>query len=65
VLLPHLIPNHWRCQSETCKTSAYINAGDVGRCNLCGAQKPKTTNAPHAGNDQQFGMTRAEILRWD
>jgi hypothetical protein len=65
VLLPHLIPNHWRCQSETCKASAYINAGDVGRCNLCGAQKPKSTSGPHAGSDQGLGMTRAEILRWD
>jgi hypothetical protein len=65
VLLPHLIPNHWRCQSDTCKTSEYINAGDVGRCNLCGGQKPKPTIGPRAGNDRGLGLTRPEILRWD
>ncbi|KAF1824939.1 WLM-domain-containing protein [Dissoconium aciculare CBS 342.82] len=65
VLLPHLIPNHWRCQSETCKMSEYINAGDVGRCNLCGAQKPKAISSAPAATGRDFGITRADILRWD
>ncbi|KAF2211895.1 hypothetical protein CERZMDRAFT_17245, partial [Cercospora zeae-maydis SCOH1-5] len=36
VLCPRLMPNNWACKSHTCKESLYINAGDVGRCGICG-----------------------------
>lgn len=39
VLNPQLDANHWKCKSETCKSSIYINAGDVGRCGVCGNTK--------------------------
>ena len=29
----------WRCQSDTCKGSEYINAADCGICGVCGARK--------------------------
>jgi hypothetical protein len=40
VLNPSLMPNHWKCGSEACKDSIYINAGDVGLCGLCATPKP-------------------------
>jgi hypothetical protein len=40
VLTPGLMPNHWKCESEACKDSKYINAGDVGLCGLCAIPKP-------------------------
>lgn len=63
VLKPSLMANHWRCRSETCKGSRYINAGDAGRCGLCGGVKP-TTNL---GSEKAvgFGTTSADVLRWD
>ncbi|KAF2752120.1 hypothetical protein M011DRAFT_463594 [Sporormia fimetaria CBS 119925] len=39
VLNPDLVPEHWRCGSSTCQGSKYINAGDVGRCGICGASR--------------------------
>lgn len=39
VLKPLSDPNHWTCKSDGCKGSSYINAGDVGRCGVCGASK--------------------------
>ena len=39
VLHPDFAPNSWRCQSETCRDSSYINAGDVGMCGVCGTRK--------------------------
>lgn len=39
VLNPHLVANHWKCNSTVCKDSQYINSGDVGRCGACGAAK--------------------------
>ena len=33
-------PKHWRCQSEACVGTAYINSGDTGMCGLCGQRKP-------------------------
>lgn len=39
VLNPHLDAKHWRCRSASCKGSSYINAGDAGRCGVCGALK--------------------------
>jgi hypothetical protein len=40
VLAPSHIPNHWRCTSDACRDGVYINAGDYGRCQVCGAAKP-------------------------
>ncbi|CAK3969978.1 Hypothetical predicted protein [Lecanosticta acicola] len=66
VLRPKLVPNCWRCKRETCKESKYVNAGDAGRCGLCGAQKPKqTTTMAEGTNGRPMGITRAEVLRWD
>lgn len=36
-------PRHWRCHSDTCKDSCYVNAGDCGVCGLCGTAKPGST----------------------
>jgi hypothetical protein len=58
VLKPSLMRNRWSCGSEQCKGSRYINAGDVGRCGLCGAQKPNVDPAP-------MGVTGGDVLRWD
>jgi hypothetical protein len=33
------VPDHWRCQSATCKSTEYMNAGDCGVCGVCGARK--------------------------
>lgn len=33
------ITKYWRCQSETCKSSQYINAADQGLCGICGARR--------------------------
>jgi hypothetical protein len=40
VLDPTTMWNHWRCESGMCKGGSYVNAGDYGRCQLCGAKKP-------------------------
>lgn len=42
VIQPDLMRNHWRCKSDVCKDGEYINAGDYGRCQLCGESKPLT-----------------------
>ena len=34
------VPNHWRCQSSSCRDSAYVNADDAGICGVCGSIKP-------------------------
>ena len=39
VLTPQMDMNSWRCKSVVCKGSNYINAGDVGRCGVCGVSK--------------------------
>ncbi|KAK3703520.1 hypothetical protein LTR37_014367 [Vermiconidia calcicola] len=58
VLKTSLMPNHWRCKSDQCKSSKYVNPGDAGRCGLCGAQKPtKQSNA--------MGVIGRDVLRWD
>ena len=31
--------HHWRCVSEVCQGSEYVNSEDVARCGLCGAQR--------------------------
>ncbi len=58
VLKPSLMRNSWRCKSATCKGSKYVNAADVGRCGVCGAQKPAAAAPP-------MGITNGDVLRWD
>ena len=65
VLKPALMKDHWRCISETCAGSQYLNAGDVGRCGLCGAQKPATNGAIKAGDGRPVGLISNDVLRWD
>jgi hypothetical protein len=57
VLKPIVVRNHWRCKSEQCKGSKYINVGDAGVCALCGARKPAVQGP--------IGVTTADTLRWD
>ncbi|PSK53903.1 hypothetical protein B9Z65_7709 [Elsinoe australis] len=33
------IPGSWQCSTGSCKESAYVNAGDAGRCGICGQSK--------------------------
>jgi DNA-dependent metalloprotease WSS1 len=39
VLDPKKAPRHWRCGSEVCQGSQYVNAGDCGVCGVCGARR--------------------------
>lgn len=39
VIKPDFVVGSWRCSSSSCKNSAYINAGDSGRCGICAARK--------------------------
>lgn len=34
------ITRFWRCQSDACKDSLYINAADCGICGVCATRKP-------------------------
>lgn len=67
VLKTSLVKNHWRCASEACSGSRYINAGDVGRCGVCSGQKPALAGSSggQGGDSRPMGLTRAEVLRWD
>lgn len=69
VLQPSLMPDHWRCKSEACQGSSYINAGDAGRCGLCGSQKPKqaAVGGPRTGGGgtRPIGVIESDVLRWD
>ncbi|KAI7392283.1 WLM domain-containing protein [Hortaea werneckii] len=70
VLKPNLVKNTWRCTSETCKGSQYVNAGDVGRCGVCGASKPPpppttTSSSRNQGKAVGMGFIGADTLRWD
>jgi len=71
VLQPSLMPDHWRCKSETCKDGAYINAGDAGLCGICGAQKPKSSGGGAAGarsgggGGRPVGVIEGDVLIWD
>ncbi|KAI7351162.1 WLM domain-containing protein [Hortaea werneckii] len=72
VLKPKLIKNTWRCASDTCKGTEYVNAGDVGRCGVCGASKPPppaaaatTTSSRNQGKAVGMGFMDADTLRWD
>jgi DNA-dependent metalloprotease WSS1 len=41
VMDPQKDPRHWSCRSEACKSTgtAYVNAGDVNICGLCGVRR--------------------------
>lgn len=68
VLQPSLMPDHWRCKSETCKDGTYINAGDAGRCGICGAQKPQSNERAANGAKKgggAVGVIGSDVLRWD
>jgi hypothetical protein len=41
VLDPEKVPRHWRCGSEVCQDSAYVNADDCGVCGVCGTRRPQ------------------------
>lgn len=71
VLQPSLMPNHWRCTSEQCSNTEYVNAGDVGRCGLCGVKKLKRSevagaeSARKSMNGPQGAYRGMDVLRWD
>ncbi|KAK6443584.1 hypothetical protein LTR95_000411 [Oleoguttula sp. CCFEE 5521] len=70
VLRPKLMPNHWRCGSEICVGSSYINAGDAGRCGVCGGAKSSAAvrnamSASTAETGRAAGFIGGEVLRWD
>ncbi|QIX00735.1 hypothetical protein AMS68_006252 [Peltaster fructicola] len=48
-------------ESATCKESEYLNAGDAGRCGICGSAKPMTASIPA----RAVGPISADVLRWD
>lgn len=35
-------PKSWKCNSEICKDTSYLNAGDCGVCGLCGNRQQPT-----------------------
>lgn len=39
VLDPQKAPGHWRCGTEVCQGSRYVNAGDCGVCGACGTRR--------------------------
>lgn len=69
VLQQSLVPDHWLCKSEACQGSTYINAGDAGRCGVCGAQKPKQGGIGGqrvgGGRARPIGVVESDVLRWD
>ncbi|MCJ1281792.1 hypothetical protein MMC26_001115 [Xylographa opegraphella] len=34
------MPRHWKCKSEMCVGSFYVNSEDYGLCGVCGTRKP-------------------------
>lgn len=44
VLKPEFVVRSWRCTSELCSGSNYVNAGDVGICGACGFRKDQINN---------------------
>lgn len=42
VLDTNRVTRYWRCGSEACKTSQYINAADCGLCGICGSRRSET-----------------------
>jgi ribosomal protein L40E len=45
VLKPELMRNHWQCESDACQRGSYINAGDYGLCQVCGARRPISSSS--------------------
>ena len=39
VLDTRKVTHFWRCDGETCRGSGYVNAGDCGRCGVCGGRR--------------------------
>lgn len=65
VLKPKLVPNTWRCKSDGCNGNQYLNAGDAGRCGLCGTLKPPSAAGMSLNGARPLGLTAGEALRWD
>lgn len=68
VLKPGLVRDSWRCTSQTCRGTKYINAGDAGICGICGSPRPPTTNQLHAAENNpsnRTGVVSNDVLRWD
>ncbi|EMD00105.1 hypothetical protein BAUCODRAFT_21762 [Baudoinia panamericana UAMH 10762] len=61
VLKLALVKDHWSCRSAACVGSKYVNAGDFGRCGVCGGQKPDS----RAADGKPMEMTTNDLLRWD
>ena len=38
------VTRYWRCQSDACKDSQYINAADCGLCGVCGARNSQSAS---------------------
>ena len=38
------VTRYWRCQSDACKDSQYINAADCGLCGACGARNSQSAS---------------------
>ena len=38
------VPDRWKCHSEVCRGSEYVNAGDCGLCGVCGSRKPDSSS---------------------
>ncbi|KAF4997793.1 hypothetical protein FGRMN_3631 [Fusarium graminum] len=41
-VLDSSIPGSWRCPSDACQATQYLNASDCGVCGLCGKRRPET-----------------------
>ncbi|KAK5080941.1 hypothetical protein LTR05_008257 [Lithohypha guttulata] len=47
-------PRAWRCKSDDCKDSGYLNAGDCGLCGVCGIRKPPPAKTVHFRESVSF-----------
>lgn len=71
VLKLQLVQGHWRCASEACAGTQYINAGDAGRCGLCGGPRPAADEPGDGaagiggGGGRLVGLIGNDVLRWD
>ncbi|GAB7361364.1 hypothetical protein MBLNU230_g1420t1 [Neophaeotheca triangularis] len=75
VLKPSLVRGSWRCGSETCKGTGYVNPGDAGRCGICQGPRGAVGVAVKGGmgsggssggsRGRGIGVVGAEVLRWD
>lgn len=64
VLRPALVRDTWRCQNGACGDSGYLNAGDAGRCGVCGVARPASSRV-QATTGKPVGVVGADVLRWD